>query len=107
MRTIHAPLVGLLGGLLLCVLGLYFYPALHGAALAWLDANVSQPLGSHLVAAIITASVVVLPYLLFTALITAVCIWLLPDRSETRCRKCHHTLRGLPAPICPECGEHI
>ena len=26
---------------------------------------------------------------------------------ETRCRKCGYILRGLSAPKCPECGEHI
>ncbi len=26
---------------------------------------------------------------------------------ETRCRRCHHLLRGLKEPRCPECGEAI
>ena len=26
---------------------------------------------------------------------------------ETRCRRCHHILRGLTEPRCPECGERI
>ena len=26
---------------------------------------------------------------------------------ETRCRKCHHILRGLTEPRCPECGTAI
>lgn len=26
---------------------------------------------------------------------------------ETRCRTCHHILRGLSEPRCPECGEPI
>ena len=27
--------------------------------------------------------------------------------SETRCRRCHHILRGITEPRCPECGERI
>lgn len=30
-----------------------------------------------------------------------------PVDGETRCRKCHHILRGLSQPLCPECGEAI
>lgn len=30
-----------------------------------------------------------------------------PIDGETRCRKCHHILRGLSRPLCPECGESI
>lgn len=29
-----------------------------------------------------------------------------PDR-ELHCRRCHHILRGLSEPRCPECGEAI
>ena len=30
-----------------------------------------------------------------------------PKPNETRCRKCHHILRGITEPRCPECGERI
>ena len=30
-----------------------------------------------------------------------------PYDGEPRCRKCHHILRGLTEPRCPECGERI
>ncbi len=26
---------------------------------------------------------------------------------ETRCRQCHHILKGISEPRCPECGERI
>lgn len=80
------------------------------AALSWLafsvspSINVSSPINSY-------PSVQMPMAITLTA---AACFgWLLlflgerRGDNETRCRKCHHILRGLSEPRCPECGEKI
>ena len=54
------------------------------------------------------------PALFATVLSAAACFgWVLVTwqaargDGETRCRKCHHILRGISQPICPECGTPI
>lgn len=69
----------------------------------WADALVGNQYSDPLLGAILAVMVALFVYGLL-----CLCPDLkLPYDGETRCRKCHHILRGITEPRCPECGERI
>lgn len=58
-------------------------------------------------AAIGVGLLIALPAGLIAAFATARILVTSPPLTDTLCRKCGYTLRGLSEPRCPECGEAI